>query len=388
VISALLKSGATERMRTVVNDAMDVHGGKAVIEGPRNYMGSQYRAIPVGITVEGANILTRSLMVFGQGAIRAHPYLLQEILAIGEEDRAKGLADFDEAFWKHVAHSLRTGLKAWSRSWTGGAFAPAPDAGRATHFYRKMGRYSAAFALTSDIALLTLGGALKRKEMLSGRLGDILAELYFLSGALKRWEDEGRQDADFPLLQWCMETGFATIEQRLDEVFANLPNALAGWLLRAAILPLGPRRRGPSDRVTTACAELLLHPSETRDRLIENVYVGGKDDAVGQLIDAFERVVATQPIHDRLRAQKIRHWKDGVEGGWVSPDEVAALEAADKAVAAVIAVDDFAHDALATRSATEARSDTRIIWTDGTPADADPGLEERRSFATEPAAPS
>ncbi|MBO9558339.1 MAG: DUF1974 domain-containing protein, partial [Caulobacter sp.] len=253
----------------------------------------------------------------------------------------KGLAEFDEVFWKHVAHSVRTGLKAWSRSWTDGAFAPAP-----------------------------------RKEMLSGRLGDILAELYFLSGALKRWEDEGRQDADFPLLQWCMETGFATIEQRFDEVFANLPNALAGWLLRAAILPLGPRRRGPSDRVTSACAELLLHPSATRDRLIENVYVGGKDEAVGQLIDAFERVVATQPIHDRLRAQKVRHWKDGVAQGWVTADEIAALEAADKAVAAVIAVDDFAHEGLATRPAVEARTEVRPVWTDGVAARG----EEQRTF--------
>lgn len=380
VISALLKSGATERMRVVINDAMDVHGGKAVIEGPRNYMGSQYRAIPVGITVEGANILTRSLMVFGQGAIRAHPFMLQEILAIGEEDRTKGLADFDAVFWKHVAHAVRTGLRAWGRSWTNGAFAPAPDAGRASKFYRQMGRYSAAFALTSDIALLTLGGALKRKEMLSGRLGDILAELYFLSGALKRWEDEGRQDADFPLLQWCMETGFATIEQRFDEVFANLPNVLAGWLLRAAILPLGPRRRGPSDKVTTACAELLLAPSETRDRLIENVYVGGKDEAVGQLIDAFERVVATQPIHDRLRAQKIRQWKDGVEGGWVTADEIAALEAADKAVAAVIEVDDFAHDGLAMRAASEARLAKRPIWTDGVTQRPELDVEEQRTF--------
>jgi len=347
VISALLKSGATERMRVVINDAMDVHGGKAVIEGPRNYMGSQYRAIPVGITVEGANILTRSLMVFGQGAIRAHPYMLSEILAIGDADKAKGLADFDAVFWKHVAHALRTGLRAWGRSWTNGATSPVPEAGRATRFYRQMGRYSAAFALTSDIALLTLGGELKRKEMLSGRLGDILSELYFLSGALKRWEDDGRHDADFPLLQWCLESGFATIEQRFDEVFANLPNRLAGWLLRGAILPLGPRRRGPADSVTRACAELLLEPSATRDRLVENVYVGGQDEAVGQLISAFEQVVATQPIHDRLRAQKIRDWRDGVAGGWVTADEIAALEAADKAVTEVIAVDDFAHDGLA-----------------------------------------
>ena len=347
VISAMMKAGATERMRVVVNDAMDVHGGKAVIEGPRNYLGGHYRAVPVGITVEGANILTRSLMIFGQGAIRAHPYLLDEILALGEADQRKGLEQFDDAFWKHVAHALRTGINAWSRSWTNGLSAPAPEAGRARGFYRQMGRYTAAFAVTADVALLTLGGELKRKEMLSGRFGDVLSELYFLSGALKRWEDEGRQDADFPLLKWCMETGFATIEARLDEIFANLPNALAGWLLRLAILPLGPRRRGPSDRITRACADLLLEPSPTRDRLVANVYVGGADEAVGQLIDAFEQVVATQPIHDRLREQKVRDWKTAVGRSLVTLEEVAQLEAAERAIAAVIEVDDFAPKALA-----------------------------------------
>jgi acyl-CoA dehydrogenase len=333
-------------MRVVINDAMDVHGGKAVIEGPRNYMGGQYRAIPVGITVEGANILTRSLMVFGQGAIRAHPYMLKEILALGDADRTRGLDQFDEVFWKHVAHAIRNGLRAWSRSWSGGLVSPAPDAGRARPFYRAMGRYSAAFALTSDIALLTLGGDLKRREMLSARLGDVLSELYFLSGALKRWEDEGRQDEDFPLLQWNMDTGFATIETTLDEVFANLPNRLAGWLLGLAILPLGPRRRGPSDRVTQACADLLLSPSPTRDRLIEGIYVGGKDEAVGKLIDAFQQVVATQPIHDRLRHQHVRDWRKAAKDGLVSPEEIALLTAADKATAEVIAVDDFAPEEL------------------------------------------
>lgn len=388
VISALLKSGATERMRVVVNDAMDVHGGKAIIEGPRNYMGAQYRAIPVGITVEGANILTRSLMVFGQGAIRAHPYMLREILALGDADPEKGLADFDEAFWSHVAHALRNGIRTFARSWTNGALSPAPDAGRARRFYRQAGRYSAGFALASDIALLTLGGDLKRKEMLSARLGDILSELYFLSGALKRWEDEGRQDADFPLLQWCADTAFATIEQRFDEVFANLPNRPAAWLLRAAILPFGVHRRGPSDRTTQACAELLLHPSDTRDRLVENVYVGGKDQAVGQLIDAFERVVATQPIHDRLKAQKIGDWKVAADQGLVSAAEIAELQAADKAVAEVIAVDDFAHDGLATQARAQARlgavSDRRA----GAQGDGDipdrPGQGEARSFEARP----
>jgi acyl-CoA dehydrogenase len=176
VISGIMKLHATDRMRIVIDDAMDIHGGKAVIDGPQNYIGNLYRSVPVGITVEGANILTRNLIVFGQGAIRAHPYLLQEMNALGEQDKAKGLDAFDKAFWKHVGHSITTLFRAWGRSWTGGAFAPAPDAGAATGFYRQLSRYSAAFALCADMALLTLGGALKRKEMLTARFGDIRSE--------------------------------------------------------------------------------------------------------------------------------------------------------------------------------------------------------------------
>src|SRR5579883_315526 len=171
VISAIMKSQATERMRTVVNDAMDVHGGKAVMDGPQNYLGNLYRAVPVGITVEGANILTRSLIIFGQGAIRCHPYLFEEMLALAESDSKKGLDRFDKAVWRHIGHSLLTALRALGRSWTGGRFAPAPEGGAATRFYRKLSRYAASFAFVSDIALLTLGGALKRKEMLTARLG-------------------------------------------------------------------------------------------------------------------------------------------------------------------------------------------------------------------------
>ena len=215
VISGIMKLHATERMRIAIDDAMDIHGGKAVIDGPQNYMGNLYRSVPVGITVEGANILTRNLIVFGQGAIRAHPYLLDEMNALGDDDHAKGLDAFDKAFWKHVGHSVATLFRAWGRSWSGGLFAPAPDAGDATGFYRQLSRYSSAFALCADMALLTLGGALKRKEMLSARFGDILSELYLLSAALKRWQDEGRQQADFAALEWCMASGFKTIEMRL-----------------------------------------------------------------------------------------------------------------------------------------------------------------------------
>ncbi|MBV9637372.1 MAG: acyl-CoA dehydrogenase, partial [Methylobacteriaceae bacterium] len=223
VVAAIMKSQATERMRVAVNDAMDVHAGKAIIEGPRNYLAAFYRSVPVGITVEGANILTRNLIVFGQGSIRCHPYVLKEMTALGEADPAKALADFDTVFWAHVGHSVGTFLRALGRGWTAGATAPAPHAGPMTHFYKQLGRYSAGFALAADMAFLTLGGALKRRETLSARLGDILSELYLLSAAQKRYEDEGHQEADWPLLCWCMEQGFKTIEARFDEVFANLP---------------------------------------------------------------------------------------------------------------------------------------------------------------------
>ena len=346
VISALMKQGATERMRVSVDDAMDVHAGKAVIDGPKNYMGSVYRSVPVGITVEGANILTRSLMIFGQGSIRSHPYLLKEILALGDANRERGLDAFDDQFWKHVAHTLRTAIRAAGRSWSGGLLSSVPAAGRATPFYAKLGQYSAAFALTSDVAFLTLGGALKRMELLSGRLGDILSELYFLSAALKRFEDEGRQDADFPLLDYVMKTGFKAIEQSFDETFANLPNRLAGLLLKAAILPIGVIARAPSDKTIRQCADLITEPCATRDRLVEGVYVGGEGEALGGLIDAFDQVIATQPIHDRLRKQHIRNWRDAEKRGLIDAREVEALKAAEQAIAEVIAVDDFAPEAL------------------------------------------
>lgn len=347
VISSILKLHATERMRVVINDAMDVHGGKAVIEGPNNYLGNQYRAIPVGITVEGANILTRSLMVFGQGAIRSHPFLLQEIRAAGEGDHAQALADFDAVLWKHVGHALKTAIRAFVRSWSDGQFAPAPKAGRATRFYRQMSRYAAGFAFLSDIAFLTLGGELKRRELLSGRLGDILSELYLLSGALKRWEDEGRQDADFPLLAWCMESGFATIEQRFAEVIANFPARPVGWMLRLFILPFGRRRHGPSDRIIRQCAQIILEPNAARDRLVDAIFIGGPEEPVARLTEAFRLMVDTQPIHDRLRKAGVTDWQAAKARGLITDAELAQLQAADRAVADVIAVDDFAPSDLA-----------------------------------------
>jgi acyl-CoA dehydrogenase len=346
VISGIMKLHATERMRIVIDDAMDIHGGKAVIDGPQNYMGNLYRAVPVGITVEGANILTRSLIVFGQGAIRAHPYLLDEMNALRDSDRARGLEAFDKAFWKHVGHSFKTLFRAWGRSWTGGIWATVPDAGEATGFYRQLSRYSSAFALCADMALLTLGGALKRKEMLSARFGDILSELYLLSAALKRWQDEGRQKEDFAALEWCMASGFRTIENRFAEILGNLPNRFVAVILKFLIQPFGARVLGPSDRVVHQCAALILEPSAARERLTPDLSHVDDDRGLARLEKAFRLVADTESIRRQLHAARIHDWREAVKKGVITQGDGEKIAAAHDAVMKVIEVDDFAPEAL------------------------------------------
>jgi acyl-CoA dehydrogenase len=349
VITAIVKQQATERLRVIANDAMDIHGGKAVQEGPLNYLGSSYRAVPIGITVEGANIVTRSLIQFGQGVIRSHPFLLKEITALEEPDHARALDDFDRAFWAHVGHSCANALRACARAWTGGWFAPAPAVGAVRRFYQSLGRYASAFALAADAALLTLSAGLKRREMISGRFGDILSELYLLSAVLKRWEDEGRQPADLPLVEWCMQSGFATIETRFDEILANLPVRPAAWLLRAMLLPFGVRRRGPSDQVTQTCAHLVLAPSATRERLTAGIFHGTGGNGLDRLERAFELRIATEPLRERLRQAKVRDIEKARQQHIINDGEAAALHAAAQAVADAVAVDDFSPEELSQR---------------------------------------
>jgi acyl-CoA dehydrogenase len=346
VISGIMKLQATERMRFAIDDAMDIHGGKAIIDGPQNYIGNLYRAVPVGITVEGANILTRNLIVFGQGAIRAHPYLLEEMNALRDDDRARGLEAFDRAFWKHVGHTFKNLFRAWGRNWTVGLFAPAPDAGEASRYYRQLSRYSSAFALAADMALLTLGGALKRKEMLSARFGDVLSELYLLSAALKRWQEEGRQKEDLAALEWCMASGFRTIENRLAEISANLPNRFVGVLLKFVLQPFGARVLGPSDRVVHQCAQLVLEPSAARDRLTADLAHVDDDGGKARLEKAFLLVTATEEIAKRMHAARLHDVKDAVKKGVITQSEADRLAAAHEAAARVIEVDDFAPEAL------------------------------------------
>ncbi|WP_442596228.1 acyl-CoA dehydrogenase [Parapusillimonas sp. JC17] len=343
VISAIMKLHATERMRQSVNDAMDVHAGKAVIDGPDNYLGNLYRALPVAITVEGANILTRSLIVFGQGAIRSHPYLMEEVFALGNPDQAAGQDAFDALIWKHLAHGAKNALRAVGHAWTAGLFASAPGrAGPASGYYRRLGRYASAFALVSEAALLSLGGSLKRKEMLSARLGDILAELFLVSAVLKRWHDEGRHESDLPLLRLCAQQGFCTIEKRLSDVLHNLPARGLALALRAMLLPPGMSAGAPDDALMAACANILLEPSDTRDRLVGAVWEGHDSPAVEQLERAYELMIEAQPILDRVRHAGLKDWRLAYEKGAISQAQADAIEAAEAAVARVIEVNDFA----------------------------------------------
>jgi acyl-CoA dehydrogenase len=248
-------------------------------------------------------------------------------------------------------------LRAWSRGWTFGYAAPAPPAGAATNYFRQLGRYSAAFALAVDMALLTLGGNLKRREMISARFGDVLSELYLLSAVLKRWNEEGRQPADLPLVEWCMAQGFATIEMRLDEIMANFPNRPIGWLLRFLLLPFGVRRRGPSDVLTQACAAILLEPSATRDRLTVDIYHGTDDGGVARLDRAFALISTVRPLRDRLRQAHVHDIAEARRRGLINDAEHDQLKAVQLAVAAVVAVDDFAAEEISPRRAVQAQGD-------------------------------
>src|SRR5262249_36378910 len=233
----------------------------------------------------------RNLIQFGQGAIRSHPYLLREMAALEEPDKTRALAQFDAVLWAHISHSFANAGLAFVHAWTVGVFAPAPQAGATRGYYKQLGRYASAFALAVDFALLTLSGGLKRREMISGRFADILSELYLLSAVLKRWQDEARQQDDLPLVEFCMQKGFATIETRLNEILANFPVRPIAWLLRFVLLPFGVRRRGPSDRLTQTCAEILLAPSATRDRLTVDIFHPLGDDGRARLDRAFELTI-------------------------------------------------------------------------------------------------
>jgi acyl-CoA dehydrogenase len=346
VISAIMKAHATLRMREALNDAMDVHSGKAVIDGPSNYLLPLYRAVPIGITVEGANIVTRALIIFGQGSIRAHPHMLDEMQALQIDDHDESLTAFDRSFWQHVGHSIRTFGRSFTRAWTGSLSSPAPfNSGAAGPIYRELGRWASAYALVADLAFLTYGGELKRREMISTRMGDILSEMYLLSAALKRWQDDGKQKADLPLIEYAAERAFSRIGQLLDEVLENMPSAFVRTVGRIATRP-GSRSNGPNDKLTARCAELIYEPSETRDRIVGRIHDGCARDGIDWLNAAYAAVIEMEPVMKKLR--EARHTPDSaLEAGLISDEDRKQIADMEEKVAKVIAVDDFSPEELA-----------------------------------------
>lgn len=342
VISAILKAHSTYRFRAVINSAMDVHGGKTICDGPNNYLGNVYRAVPVAITVEGANILTRNLIIFGQGVIRCHPFLLGEIKALENPDTKAGLQQFDKLIYRHLWFQIGTLVRSWFHNWTGGRFASTPaNAGTVAGHYRQLSRYSAALALLAEVTLLSLGGGLKRREFLSARLGDVLSELYLLSCMLQRYKNDGRPKEDKPLVDWNMDNGLALVQDRIHSILANYPSRPLAALLRFLLMPLGLTKGKPRDALTAQCAKLLLYPSATRNRLIDGVFLEHRQQGIGLVEEAFERISAVQPIRDKLAQQGCKTVQSGVEQGILSEKEARELTEADDAVLRAIEVDQF-----------------------------------------------
>jgi acyl-CoA dehydrogenase len=282
VLTAIMKYHSTELARKIACDAMDIHGGKGICLGPNNYLGRLYQAIPIGITVEGANILTRSMIIFGQGAIRCHRYIFEEMTAMQKND----LKLFDKALFNHIGLYLSNLGRAFIFGLTSGRFSNTPAVSPSTKkYYQYINRFSAAFALVSDTCLITLGAKLKRKENLSARLGDILSYLYMISATLKRFEDDARQLADFPLVQWVCETYFYKIQSCLDEILQNLPNRLIAFKLRVLIFPLGRHFKKPDDALSQVLSDVLLSSSPTRDRLTHGMYKGGLMETLQEALE-------------------------------------------------------------------------------------------------------
>ena len=362
VLSGITKLHLTERARKVVTDAMDIAGGKGICMGPSNFIGSAYMSLPVAITVEGANILTRSLIVFGQGAIRCHPFVLKEIEATREADRAKASAAFDRALAGHLRFTLSNLARALVMGLTGSHFVgvPANIAPETHRYYQQLTRFSAALAFLSDVSMGSLGGALKRKEKLSARLGDVLSLMYLCSATLKRYESEGRQAADAPLMHWAIWDAMFNAQTALEGVISNFPNRMIAGLMRRIVFPLGRPYVVPSDRLGHDVARLLIEPSATRDRLTAGIYLSGDaGDPLNVIERALAAALAAQPAEAKIRgATRAGRLSAalppgaGVEAlaekakaaGVISADEAKKLIDARALMEKVIRVDDFASD--------------------------------------------
>jgi acyl-CoA dehydrogenase len=349
VISAIVKYHCTHRSQQSVIDAMDVIGGKGICLGPKNYLGRNYQGSPIAITVEGANILTRSMIIFGQGAIRCHPFVLDEIRASENSDQQAALAAFDKALFGHVGFVFSNVARTLWLGLTDGRFSKAPRKDATRRYYQQMNRYSSALALLADVSMAVLGGNLKRKERLSARLGDVLSQLYLASATMKRYADEGYQTEDLPLVHWGMQDAMYQTEQALDGFLANFPNRVIAGLVRALVFPLGRGRRQPGDRLDGKLAVILQSPSATRDRIGRGQFFE-PGNAIGNIEKALHDILKAEPIHkkvcdglgEKLPFMFLDQVADkGLHAGVISEQEADLLREAEQGRLETINVDDF-----------------------------------------------
>jgi acyl-CoA dehydrogenase len=354
VPSAMLKYHATEIGRTVANDAMDIHGGKGIMLGPKNYLGRGYQIVPVAITVEGANILTRNLIIFGQGAVRCHPFVLKEMNAAKNPNREAGVREFDAAMVGHVGFAISNAVRSVVLGLTSARFTRVPDTGATRRYFQHVNRYSASFALATDVAMLALGGYLKKKETLSARLGDVLSSMYLASMVLKHHENQGRQQDDLPLIEWACRSLLYQAQEQLHLFLRNFPNRPLALFMRICIFPRGLAYSPPSDRLGHAIGELIMNPSATRDRLSTYIYkTAAADNPLGKLQAALLLSAAAEPLEKRIRVDGVKTGRvtaldlpgqiaQAAALGIINESEAAQLRDYDSKVQDIINVDDFA----------------------------------------------
>jgi acyl-CoA dehydrogenase len=357
VPSAILKYHCTELGRKVANDTMDIHGGKAIMLGPKNYVGRNYMATPIAITVEGANILTRSLIIYGQGAIRCHPFVLRELQAAGNEDLEEGLIEFDDALFGHIGYAISNVARSFFLALTHAKFSQVPLNTPTRRYYQNINRYSAAFALASDFAMLTLGGGLKKRELLSARLGDVLSAMYLASTVLKHFENQGRRATDLPLVEWSIRTLMYQAQEALHAFLQNLPNRWAAVFLRIFIFPRGRTYSAPSDELAKKVVTLVTTTGEARERLSQQAYTTAEPgNPVGLLQEALALAEKAAPLEKRLRQAfkesliQSEYLGDQIpeakRAGVINASEAAELELYHTKVRDLLAVDDFAPEEL------------------------------------------
>jgi len=361
VPSAILKYHCTEMGRMVANDTMDVLGGKAIMMGPKNYTGRNYMATPIAITVEGANILTRSLIIFGQGAMRCHPYVLRELQAATDADSERGLIEFDDALFSHIGYAISNAARAFFLALTHAKFSKVPFNTPTRRYYQNVNRYSAAFALTTDFAMLTLGGKLKIRELLSARLGDVLSCMYLASAVLKHFENQGRRASDLPLVEWSVRTLMYHAQEQLHSFLRNFPNRPIATLLRLVIFPRGRTYSAPSDKLGKRVVELITRSGDSREQLSAQAYRAKSENSpLGLLQEALELSEQYQPLRTKLRqarkeglitSEYLGHQIDeAATAGVISKAEAKELRDYNEKVQFLMSVDDFSPDELARKT--------------------------------------